>query len=343
MKIVVLAVGLSPDRDVSHSSGSMIANALLDCGHEVALLDLFYGTEQPAPWTGLFHRKEDGTRFSYVVPDAAPDLRRLWEESSNGGSMVGKQVLEVCRSADLVFLSLHGAMGENGQIQALFDAYGIPYTGSGYIGSLLAMDKDVSKTLLRCEGIATPKWEKLRLDEEGILENHLGYPCVVKPCSCGSSIGVSIVRNHAEWERALAAAETYERDILVEEYAAGREFSVGILDGEALPVIEIVPKQGFYDYTNKYQPGLTEEICPAVLSWEQTEYMQEQALRVHRILRLGYYSRVDFILGAGGTLYCLEANTLPGMTPASLLPQEAQAAGISYQELCEKIAEAALR
>lgn len=160
MKIVVLAGGFSPERDVSLSSGSLIANALMDRGHEVALLDLFYGTEEQPPWQGLFHRREEGKQFSYTIPEDAPDLEMLWKESSNGRSMVGTQVVEVCRSADLVFLALHGAMGENGQIQALFDAYGIPYTGTGYIGSLLAMDKDLSKTLFCHADILTPKWEK---------------------------------------------------------------------------------------------------------------------------------------------------------------------------------------
>lgn len=343
MKIVVLAGGFSPERDVSLSSGSLIANALMDRGHEVALLDLFYGTEEQPPWQGLFHRREEGKQFSYTIPEDAPDLEMLWKESSNGRSMVGTQVVEVCRSADLVFLALHGAMGENGQIQALFDAYGIPYTGTGYIGSLLAMDKDLSKTLFCHADILTPKWEKIQFSVDSLPANHVGYPCVVKPCGCGSSVGVSIVENEQEWEQALSEAGKYGEDVLAEEYVAGREFSVGILDGKALPAIEIVPKQGFYDYTNKYQAGMTEEICPANLSPEQMRYVQEQALCVHQVLRLGYYSRIDFILDAKGNLYCLEANTLPGMTPTSLLPQEAQAVGICYQELCERIAKSALR
>ena len=171
----------------------------------------------------------------------------------------------------------------------------------------------------------------------------IGLPCVVKPCSAGSSVGVSIVHDVPELKNALEVACKVEKNILVEKMIPGREFSVGILDGEALPVIEIIPKQGFYDYKNKYQAGAAQEVCPAELSAEETKKVQRLALRVHQVLRLGDYCRIDFILDNEDEFICLEANTLPGMTPTSLLPQEALAADIPYVELCNRIIRLALK
>ncbi|MCL2157903.1 MAG: D-alanine--D-alanine ligase, partial [Oscillospiraceae bacterium] len=237
------------------------------------------------------------------------------------------------------FLALHGDIGENGKLQAIFDAFGILYTGTGYIGSLLAMDKNLSKTLMRSRGILTPDWKILGANTEFEPE----FPCVIKPVSCGSSVGVSIVKNKAQYAAALNYAQKYEKKIMVEEMIPGREFSVGILDGTALPAIEIMPSDGFYDYKNKYQIGLTREVCPADLPSETAEKLGDIALCVHKTLQLGSYSRVDFILSdKTGELYCLEANTLPGMTPTSLLPQEALAAGLSYVGLCDKIVKMAI-
>jgi D-alanine-D-alanine ligase len=266
------------------------------------------------------------------------------QASPNGNSLVGPHVIDLCRQADLVFLALHGAEGENGKVQALFDLYGIHYTGSGYIGSLLAMDKDLAKRMLVQSGVPTPEWILLDLATTGeqALPAEIGFPCVVKPCSSGSSVGVSIVNDESEFQTALTLASQYESQILVEKMIKGREFSIGILDGEALPVIEIIPKTRFYDYQNKYQAGMTDEICPAELEPETSSLMQALAVKAHHALRLGFYSRIDFLLDAQGDMFCLEANTLPGMTPTSLLPQEAQAVGISYRQLCEKIAAAAL-
>ncbi len=193
--------------------------------------------------------------------------------------------------------------------------------------------------MMRDSGILTADWKcidiKKNNDFSGII-----YPCVVKPCSCGSSVGVTIVENEAQLKIAIDYAKKYEEFVLIENKIEGREFSVGILDGEVLPPIEIRPINGFYDYKNKYQAGLTEEICPALISEEISGLLQESALKVHNTLRLGFYSRVDFILDKNNNAYCLEANTLPGMTPTSLLPQEAKAVGISYNELCDKIANA---
>jgi len=342
MKIVVIAGGLSPERDVSLSSGSLIANALIDIGYEVCLADLYTGIEikNSDEIDGIFIDSKSGYRFSYSVPPDEPDLDKLKKESGNGDSLIGKNVIELCRIADMVFLALHGDIGENGKLQAIFDSYGISYTGTGYIGSLLAMDKDLAKIFMVQNQILTPQWEIIELTEnkpENQYFTEIPFPCVIKPCSCGSSVGVSIVKNKEEYISAIDYAKKYEKKIIVEKMIEGREFSVGILDGKAFPLIEIIPDKDFYDYRHKYQPGITDEICPADLSEEIAGRMQDIALKVHKILRLGSYSRIDFMLDSENNIYCLEANTLPGMTPTSLLPQEAKAAGISYEELCDKI------
>ena len=195
------------------------------------------------------------------------------------------------------------------------------------------MHKDVAKRLMVFNGIITPKWKYFHLERNGV--NGLSYPCVLKPCSSGSSIGVSILKNEAELQKALKTAK--DSEILIEEKINGREFSVGILNGEALPIIEIIPKKDFYNYENKYQEGCTEEVCPAHLKEEKAKEMQDIALKVHHTLHLGSYSRIDFMMKNDGTIYCLEANSLPGMTPFSLLPKAEATKGNSYNELCEKI------
>jgi D-alanine-D-alanine ligase len=350
MKIVVLAGGLSPERDVSLSSGCLISNALLESGHSVLLLDVYEGSPVncgvPAPSAGFsFHTRADGCHYAYAVPSTEPDLDAIRVRNGNRKELIGAGVLEACRSADVVFVGLHGAMGENGQLQAVLDVNGIKYTGSGYAGCLLAMDKDITKRLLIREGILTADWIMFDCAKDDLsrIEREIGLPCVVKPTSCGSSVGVSIVDTEAGLRDALAYAKKYEPVVLIEKKITGREFSVGVLDGQALPPIEIVPKSGFYDYANKYQSGKTEEICPARLAAADTARLQSLAVAVHKTVRLGGYSRVDFILDASGDFWCLEANTLPGMTPTSLLPQEAAVAGIPYVELCDKIVRMALR
>jgi D-alanine-D-alanine ligase len=231
-------------------------------------------------------------------------------------------------------------MGENGQLQATLDNYGIKYTGSGYVGSLLAMDKDISKKMFVGAGVNTPEWlyydsaADCSVDE---IEQKIGYPCVVKPCSCGSSVGISIVDDRDQLCRALELARAYEDKLLVEKKIEGRELTVGILDGEVLPPVEIIPKQGFYDYKNKYQAGATTEICPAPIDKPQFEQLAQITKKAFDALRLSGYARFDYIMDKDGRFWCLEANTLPGMTPTSLFPQEAAAVGIDYDRLCEKI------
>lgn len=336
MKIVVLAGGLSPERDVSLSSGALISNALIENGHDVMLLDLYLG-ENNKEIEPVFRNKNSDFRFTFTVSENEPDLNSIKNSVKNENGQIGNGVIELCRQADIVFFALHGAAGENGQLQALFDLNEIQYTGTGYAGSLLAMDKDLSKRMMRDSGILTADWKYIDIKNNND-SGSVSYPCVVKPCSCGSSVGVTIVEDEAQLNAALEYAKKYENFVLIEDKIEGREFSVGILNGEALPPIEIRPINGFYDYKNKYQAGLTEEICPADITDEICTLLQESALKVHNTLRLGYYSRIDFILDKNNNAYCLEANTLPGMTPTSLLPQEAKAVGISYNELCNKIA-----
>lgn len=337
MKIVVLAGGLSPERDVSLSSGALIAGALARCGHRALLLDLCFGAQERDFDAAYEAQTQEARRCD--VPDSEPDLQALRDA---GARPVGEHVVEICAGADVTFLALHGDIGENGMLQALFAIHGIRHTGTGYAGSLLAMDKSLTKQLLRESGILTPDWRTADL-REGDVPADLPCPCVIKPCGCGSSVGVSIVDTPAQLAEAVEYARRYEQTILIEEKIEGREFSVGVLDGKALPAIEIIPRAGFYDYRNKYQSGLTEEVCPADIPAETEAALRAAALRVHRALRLGSYSRIDFILRADGAAFCLEANTLPGMTPTSLLPQEAAAAGISYDGLCQRIVELALR
>lgn len=343
MKIVVLAGGYSPEREVSLCSGSLIANALIKNGHRVILWDLSKDIEDEMSMEDLFLSKESSKRYHHEI-QTKETIFLTNESSTQNFSMIGKGVLSLCQSVDVVFMALHGSIGENGKLQAVFNLMGIRYTGSGYLGSILAMDKGVTKQLLTQEGIKTPKWISLKESDTNVdkVEELIGYPCVVKPASCGSSIGVKIVKNQGALIQALTEARHYEEHVIIEEMIVGREFSVGILDSKTLPAIEIIPQSGFYDYKNKYEVGLTSEICPANISKELEEKLEEIALDVHKTLQLGYYSRVDLMTNYKDEVFVLEANTLPGMTPTSLLPQEAKVVGINYEELCEKILVSAL-
>ena len=343
MNILVLAGGYSPERDVSLTSGSLIANALKREGERVCLADVYLGVDESIlERDDIFNTEEVEV---YRVGNSVPDLETLKRESGNGEALIGKGIIELCRRADVVFLALHGAMGENGQLQATLDNYGIKYTGSGYVGSLLAMDKDISKKMFVGAGVNTPEWLYFtaKCGDVALIEEKIGYPCVVKPCSCGSSVGISIVEDRAGLEVALAEAEKYEDNILVEKKIEGRELTVGILDGEVLPVIEIIPTEGFYDYKNKYQAGKTLEICPAEISDSLCRDVGEQTRLAFDALRLSGYARFDFMVDENEKPWCLEANTLPGMTPTSLLPQMAEARGMDYGKLCLKIVELALK
>lgn len=338
MKIAVVCGGLSNERDVSITSGSCVARALREKGHKVVLVDLYYGYSgdytDPAE---LFEREQED--FRYCVAEETPDIEKMLADGD--GSRIGRNVIEICRAADISFLALHGEDGENGKLQATFDMYGIKYTGSGYLGSAIAMNKELSKIMFRHNGINTPPG--IVLEKGAKSHEDVGFPCVVKPCSGGSSVGTSIVHGRDEYEQALEIAFKFENRVLVEKYVKGRELTVGVIDGKAMPVIEIIPKSGWYDYKNKYQAGLTEEICPAPISEEETDKVQRLAERVSAALMIDVYCRADFLLNeADGELYCLEANTLPGMTPTSLVPQMGAAQGMDFGEVCEKIIEVSM-
>ena len=345
MKIVVLAGGLSSERDVSILSGSKVAEALRSKGHQVVLLDVYMGYEEEVcDIDSLFEQNYDFTKDA-VIGREAPDIEAVKKSRKNqSGVYFGDHVLDICRAADITFLGLHGGEGEDGSVQAALTLHGIRYTGSDHLGAAIAMHKGVTKGVFLNSNVPTPasRLYKREFMREGYLDSWTTFPCVVKPCSAGSSVGIQIVGDREQFVAAVGAAFRYDDDVLVEEYIKGREFSVGVLGGKALPVIEIIPRDGWYDYANKYQAGATEEICPAQLDKAITEKMQREAEHAFEVLRLKVYGRIDFLLDHENRFYCLEANTLPGMTPMSLLPQEARAAGIDYPELCEKIIELSL-
>ena len=346
MRIVVLAGGISSERDVSILSGSKVADALRSKGHQVVTLDPYMGYEAPLDSIdSLFENQYDFTDNA-VIGTVAPDIGAVKKSRKNQSNVYfGDHVLDICRAADITFLGLHGGEGEDGSVQAALALHGIKYTGSDMLGAAIAMHKGITKGVFLNSNVPTPKSRLFKRDftGTGYLDEWNTFPCVVKPCSAGSSVGVQIVSDRDSLIAATAAAFTYDDDVLVEEYIKGREFSVGILGGKALPVIEIIPRDGWYDYKNKYQAGATLEICPAELDPVITKKMQREAEHAFEVLRLKAYGRIDFLLDQEGDFYCLEANTLPGMTPMSLLPQEAAAEGISYPDLCEKIIELSLK
>lgn len=345
MKIVVLAGGLSTERDVSLSTGSMVSRALRQKGHQVLLLDVFMGYGKAGdPLTDIFETVPDTIRVS-GVPETAPDLekiRAMREDTSD--CLFGPNVIELCRMADIVFLALHGENGEDGRIQAAFDLFGIRYTGSNYLSSAIAMNKRLSKRFFSECGIPTPKGISMKKAERtaDFCQTGLTLPCIVKPCRGGSSVGISVVRTIPEYEAALDEAFRWEDEVIVEEYIQGREFSVAVISQEALPVIEIAPLEGFYDYKNKYKAGSTVETCPASLPPDTARQIQQYATAAAEALELNTYCRVDFMLNEQEQIFCLEVNTLPGMTPTSLLPQEARAIGIEFEDLCERLIQISL-
>lgn len=340
MKIIVLAGGTSTERDVSLSSGSMIYRALKANGHQAMLLDVYLGYDGETE--GIFERDTDWAAEIGNVSEKNPDLAEIRALRKDGGkSFFGPNVLKLCQMADCVFMALHGANGEDGKIQACFELLGIPYTGTDFVSSAMAMDKGITKDLFKAYGISTPAGIRLAKGENE--QEKIPFPCIVKACCGGSSVGVCIARNEAEYEAAKAEAFRYDNEVVIEQYIDGREFSVGVMDGKALPVIEIAPKVGFYDYKNKYQAGSTVETCPAELSEEKTRELQQAAELVFKALRLKSYARMDFRMNTWGEIFCLEANTLPGMTPVSLLPQEAAVLGMDFAALCEKILRMAVK
>ena len=347
MDIVVLAGGLSTERDVSFKTGSMVAAALKENGHRVILLDVFMGYgEQKVDLSGIFDRADEISVKVSDIPEVAPDLAAVKaSRKDQSPCFFGPNVIRMCQMADIVFMALHGENGENGKVQAAFDLFGVRYTGSDYLSSAIAMNKGMAKKLFVEAGIPTPMGISMTREtrEDDVTKLNLHLPCIVKPCCGGSSIGVTIVRDAAEFKAALDEAFRWENELVIEEFIEGREFSVGVIEGKALPVIEIAPIQGFYDYKNKYKAGSAVETCPAELPEEVSAQMRHYAEEVAKVIGLDTYSRSDFLLDKDNKMYCLEANTLPGMTPTSLLPQEAAVVGVNFNELCEKLIEISMK
>jgi D-alanine-D-alanine ligase len=325
---------------VSIVSGTGVCKALREQGQKAILLDVYCGDDRITV--------ENAFPDTYDVDAGAAYIRsfddKIEDMVASGKEFFGPGVLDICKAADVVFLALHGADGENGKVQAAFDLFNITYTGTGYLSSALAMDKALSKQLMAAAGVPVPAGRKLtRKDDRKQIAESMPLPAVVKPCCGGSSVGVTIVEKQADFQQALEEAFRYEENVVVEEYVKGREFSVGVIEGKALPIIEIAPITGFYDYKNKYSQGSTVETCPAQLTPEQTEKMQKYAQEGAQALGITGYGRLDFLMKENGDMYCLEANTLPGMTPTSLLPQEAAAMGIDYGTLCMRLIEVSTR
>jgi D-alanine-D-alanine ligase len=326
MRITVLTGGTSSERDVALASAVQVVAALRSRGHEVAVVDTARGFipqgDEPRLLSGSV-----GT-----VPPSIDELHAL----ERGLLLSGLGNLAVVRDAEVLFLALHGGRGEDGTIQALLDVVGVPYTGSGPLGSAIAMDKDVSKRLFRDAGVPTGGWVMAPADRARV-ERELGWPVVVKPSKQGSTVGLTVVKDPGEYEAAVELAFQYDDEVMVERFVPGRELTVGVLDGEALAVGEIIPRHEIFDYECKYTPGMSQEIFPADLPAALTRECQRLALLAHQALKLGGYSRVDFRLTPEGEAFCLEVNTLPGMTATSLLPQAARAVGIGFPDLCERI------
>ena len=330
MKVAVLLGGTSMERDVSIVSGVQVAKALRNAGHEVVAIDTARGALPPA---------DEERLLTCGVGEIPPETEALAILKGDNPAITADGLL---RDTDAVFLALHGGTGEDGTIQAMLDLAGLPYTGSGHAASATAMDKDISKQLFRTAGIPTPDWLMAPANHDAIVTT-TGLPAVVKPNRQGSTIGLSIVQDSSGLIPAIDEAKRYDREVMIERFIPGRELTVGILEDRALPPGEIIPKRSdIFDYESKYQAGGAEETFPARLSPDQTHRIQDLALKAHRALKLGAYSRIDFRLDQAGTFWCLEANTLPGMTSTSLLPQAAAVDGISFEQLCDRIVRLAI-
>ncbi len=331
MRITVLTGGTSSERDVALASAVQVIAALRSCGHQVAAVDTARG----------FIPEADEARLLSAAVGVAPPSGDSLAALRHGLQLTALASLEAVREAEVLFLALHGGQGEDGTIQTILDMIGVPYTGSGPLGSGMAMDKDISKHLFRQANVPTADWlmAPASAREAG---DRLGWPLVVKPSKQGSTVGLTVVRQPADFDRAVEEAFRHDDEVMVEAFVPGRELTVGILDGQALAVGEIIPRHEIFDYECKYTPGMSEEIFPADLPGSIMEECRTLGVAAHRALKLGGYSRADFRLTPSGHLSCLEVNTLPGMTATSLLPQSARAAGIEFPLLCERICQAAL-
>jgi len=330
MRITVLTGGATAERAVAFASASQIVAALRSREHDIHVVDTC---------TGLLDDAEEATVLGGAVGTTPPSVVEL-EQQERKMLSEGLAELAVIRGSDVLFLALHGGAGEGGTLQAILDVIGVPYTGSGQLGSALAMDKDLSKRLFRAAGVPVPAWFMAPVAPEDV-KTGLGWPVIVKPSKQGSSVGLTLVRKPAELAAAVELARQYDDEVMVEQFIPGRELTVGVLGDVPLPVGEIVPKHELFDYESKYTPGMSVETFPAVIATRLARQLQEYALVAHRALKLGGYSRIDFRVSPDDDIFCLEANSLPGMTRTSLYPQAARAAGIDFPEMCERICQLA--
>jgi len=326
MKVTVLLGGDSPERDVSIASGMGVVRALRGRGHEVRLLDPAVPLDRQAEHDEVHIDEAPPGSIEPLPPGRAFD----WLRSP------------VLLDADVVFVGLHGGAGENGTVQALLEAAGVAYTGTGVLGSALAMNKDRSKAVFRAEGVQTAEHIVVRradppVDLRRVVEERLSFPVVVKPNDQGSSVGFSFVEDSSGVEAAIEKAASFRCDVIVERFVAGREITASILGGKALPLVEVIPEGGFYDYKRKYTKGTSRYVAPADLEEDVARRIREQAVLAYEALCCRDYARVDFRMSAEGEPYCLEVNTLPGMTELSLVPMAAGAAGVAFDELVERI------
>ncbi|HEY4100514.1 MAG TPA: D-alanine--D-alanine ligase [Gemmatimonadales bacterium] len=334
MKICVLTGGSSAERDVAFASAAQVVAALRRRGHEVTVAD---------STTGILDSAGESRLLVPLVRIAPPDVQELAalaaaERRILFGGLLGEPAL---RDADVIFLGLHGGRGEDGTVQALLETAGIRYTGAGPLGSGVAMDKDLTKRLFLQAEVLTAAWLMAPVTAAEV-DRELDWPVVVKPGSQGSTVGLTVVRDPAGLAAAIAEAGRHDDEVMVEAFVPGRELTVGILGDDALAVGEIIPRHELFDYECKYTPGMSQEIFPAEIPDALAEEVREIALRAHDALKLEGYSRVDFRLTDDHQLFCLEVNTLPGMTATSLMPQSAAAVGIDFATLCERICELAV-
>lgn len=332
MRLTVLLGGTSSERNVSLASGLRMAAALREAGHEVRLLD---------PATGVIEANVEALLRERSVGAAPPSVGELAALKLNDQTPT-LPTHPLVRDAECVVLALHGGQGEDGTVQALLDVAGVRYTGSGAMATAIAMDKDMTKRILVHAGVPTAPWRMTPVDADSAI-GYLGLPLIVKPNREGSTVGLTIVKERGQFDGAVAEAHRFDREVMCETFVPGRELTVPVLAGEALPVGEIIPVKEIYDYECKYTPGMAREVFPADLTPEMTATVQRYAEKAYAALKLRGCARIDFRLTPEGTFACLEANTLPGMTALSLVPQSAAAAGVSFVEFCDRLVQDAVR
>lgn len=327
IKIAILIGGASTERPVSKQSGKAIYEAVNNLGYSVKLIDPAYGLNQP-----------------HNIPDYFSDCEYSSISKSNYLKTFNSNLFD---EVDLVIIALHGKWGEDGTIQSLLELKNIKYTGSGILGSSLSMDKAKSKAMFIHSNVLTPKWLEInknisltKLDNKIISQ--IKYPCIVKPNDQGSTIGLTKCNSKIDLEEALNLGFQFSNSLLVEEFIDGREITVGILNNLTLPVLEIIPQKELYDYECKYSDGMSNYIVPAVISKELERDLRIQAKLAFDSLGCSNYARVDFRIDKNNKPFCLEVNSLPGMTSHSLLPKMAEAQGINFEKLIEMIINSAL-